>query len=47
MFYLVYAKKGGKVARNARIETEKEIGRKIVSKDNAIQLTKNEKKKLK
>ncbi|MCG2719428.1 MAG: phage antirepressor protein, partial [Nanoarchaeota archaeon] len=40
------AKRGGKVARNARIETEKEIGRKVVSKDNAKQLTKKESKRL-
>jgi len=41
------AKRGGKVARNARIETEREIGKKVVSKDNAKQLTKKENKRLK
>jgi len=39
------AKRGGRVARNARLETEKEIGRKVVSKENFLGLS--EKKKLK
>lgn len=37
------AKRGGKVARNARLETEKEIGRKVVSGDNYLKIT-NKKK---
>lgn len=41
------AKKGGGVAKNARLETEKKIGRKVVSKDNAMQLTGKKKKMLK
>ena len=39
------AKRGGRVARNARLETEKEIGRKVVSKENYLSLSK--KKRLK
>jgi len=33
------AQRGGKVAGNARIETEKELGRSIISKENFLQLT--------
>ena len=32
------AKRGGKVAGNARIEAEKELGRSVISKDNYLQL---------
>jgi hypothetical protein len=39
------AMRGGIVARNARLETEREIGRKVVSKENFLGLS--EKKKLK
>jgi len=41
------AKRGGKVAGNARLETEKEIGRKVVSSDSAKQLIDKGKKRLK
>lgn len=33
------ARRGGKVAGSARLETEKELGRSIVSKENSLQLT--------
>ncbi len=32
------AKRGGKVAGNARIETEKELGRSVISKNNYLEL---------
>ncbi|MFO7448229.1 MAG: BRO family protein [Ignavibacteriaceae bacterium] len=41
------AKKGGKIAGDAREALEKETGRKVVSKDNYLQLTEKQKKKLK
>ncbi|MCW5590329.1 MAG: Bro-N domain-containing protein [Legionellales bacterium] len=37
------AKRGGRVAGNARIETEKELGRSVVSSDNYLALTKTKK----
>jgi DNA-damage-inducible protein D len=39
------AKKGGKIAGNARKETEKEIGRKVASKENYLIETEKEKRK--
>ena len=33
------AKRGGDVAKNARINTEKELGRSVISKDNFIENT--------
>ncbi len=33
------AKRGGNVAKNARIDTEKELGRSVISKDNFIENT--------
>lgn len=39
------SKKGGSIARNARLELEKETGRKVVSKENFLDLTKKERKK--
>jgi len=41
------AKRGGRVACNARLETEKEIGRKVVSKENYLGLKDNKKIKRK
>jgi len=43
----VVAKVGGAIAGDARKQLEKNTGKKVVSKDNAKQLTKKEKKKLK
>jgi DNA-damage-inducible protein D len=40
------SKRGGKVAGNARRETEKEIGKKVVSEDNFLSDSELEKKKL-
>ena len=43
------AKRGGKVAGNARKDTEKELGRSITSKDNFLKISekkRNKKKKL-
>jgi len=37
------AKRGGKVAGNARKETEKELGRSVVSRDNYLQLSEDKK----
>ena len=37
------AKRGGKVAGNARKETEKELGRSVISKENYLEI-KNDKK---
>lgn len=41
------AKKGGKIAGNARLALEKETGKKVVSKANFLQLTEKERRKLK
>jgi len=41
------AKKGGKIAGDAREALEKETGKKIVSKENYMQLTEKKKRKLK
>ncbi len=41
------AKKGGKIAGDARTALEKETGKKVVSKENFLQLSENEKRKLK
>jgi len=35
------AKRGGNVAKNARIDTEKELGRSVISKDNFLENTTN------
>ena len=40
------AQRGGKVAGNARIETEKELGKSIVSSDNYLHLPEGKKRKL-
>lgn len=40
------SKRGGKVAGNARLETEKELSRKVVSEDNFLSDSEFEKKKL-
>ncbi len=40
------AQRGGKVAGNARIETEKELGKSIVSSDNYLHLAEGKKRKL-
>lgn len=40
----IVAKRGGSVAGKARIETEKEIGRSIVSKENYLQTPENQKR---
>jgi DNA-damage-inducible protein D len=37
------SKKGGKIARIARVELEKETGRKVLSKDNFLDLNRNKK----
>lgn len=37
------ARRGGKVAGNARKETEKEIGRSVISRDNYLKIRQNEK----
>jgi len=39
------AQRGGKVAGNARKETEKELGRPVVSKDNYLKIPEKEKRK--
>jgi len=39
------SRKGGSIARNARLELEKETGRKVISKENYIDITKRKKKK--
>jgi hypothetical protein len=39
------AKRGGKVAGNARKETEKEIGRPVISKDNYLKIRQEDKRK--
>ncbi len=41
------AKKGGKIAGDARIALEKETGKKVVSEENYLQLTEKKKRKLK
>ncbi len=41
------AKKGGKIAGDAREALERETGKKVVSKENYIQLTEKKKRKLK
>lgn len=43
----IAAKKGGKIAGDARIALEKESGKKVVSKENFLQLTEKKKRKLK
>jgi len=40
------AKRGGGVAGNARIETEKELGRSVISEDNYLDITADDKKLL-
>ena len=40
------AKRGGNVANKARVETEKEIGETIISKDNCLDFNNSENKKL-
>ena len=41
------SKKGGSIARNAKLELEKETGKKVISKENYLNLKKKEKLKLK
>lgn len=43
----IAAKKGGKIAGDARTALEKETGKKVVSKENYLQLTEKKKRKLK
>ncbi|NJD22548.1 MAG: Bro-N domain-containing protein [Melioribacter sp.] len=43
----ITAKKGGKIAGDARIALEKETGKEVVSKENYLQLTEKKKRKLK
>jgi hypothetical protein len=43
----IAAKKGGKIAGDARVALEKETGKKVVSKENYLQLTEKQKRKLK
>jgi len=40
------ATRGGKVAGNARLETEKELGQSIISTENYLHMTEAKKKKL-
>ena len=41
------AKKGGKIAGDARTALEKETGKEVVSKENYLRLTEKKKRKLK
>lgn len=43
----IAAKKGGKIAGDARVALEKETGKKVVSEENYLQLTEKQKRKLK
>ena len=43
----IAAKKGGKIAGDARTALEKESGKKVVSKENYLVLTEKKKRKLK
>jgi len=42
----IAAKRGGKIAGDARVALEKETGKKIVSKENYLQITVKQKRKL-
>jgi len=41
------SKRGGTIARNARLELEKETGKKVVSNENYLELTKKNGKRIK